>query len=69
MPVTPAFCVVSVTVKLALAAAVAGGLLSAVTTRSAVGGATLTVPAATRQLLASLASTIWLRSSAQASRK
>ena len=35
----PAFCVVSVTVKLALAAAVAGGSFSAVTTRSAVAGA------------------------------
>ena len=58
LPVTPAFCVVSVTLKVKVAATVAGGLLSAVTTRSAVGGATLTVPAATRQLLASLASRI-----------
>jgi len=50
--------VVSVTAKLELAAAVAGGALSAVTTRSAIGGPTTIVPAAARQLLASLASTI-----------
>jgi hypothetical protein len=66
----PMLVVVSVTAKPEPGAATAGGLLTAVTARSTVEAEIWMVrPVAARQLLVSLDSSSWARSSAQAMRK